>query len=603
MRILTSFTPLLALAAAAPAPEHERLLPRATGDLSSWLATENTVALQGILNNIGSNGSLVQGAGPGVVVASPSKTNPNYFYTWTRDSALTFKCLVDQFIAGDSSLESLIQSYISAIASLQTVNNPSGGLCTGGLGEPKFNVDGTAFTGAWGRPQRDGPALRVTAMTAYARNLLSRGEKAQVQNIIWPVVQNDLSYVTQYWNQSTFDLWEEIDSSSFFTTAVQYRSLVEGSWLAAQVGSSCSNCDSQAPLLLCFLQSYWIGSYALANTGGGRSGKDVNSILTSIHMYDKSDTCDSTTFQPCSDKALANHKVVTDSFRSVFAINSGIAEGKGVAVGRYPEDSYQGGNPWYLATLAAAEQLYDAVYSWKQQGSITVTSISLAFFKDVYPSAAVGTYASSTSTFTNIITAVTAYADSYMSNVEQYTPSNGGLAEQYSRSNGQPLSAIDLTWSYAALLTANQARNAVMPASWGASGAKLPNACSGGSATGPCQAATDTNWQNPGSGVPTSCSVTFNEIATTSYGENVYLVGSTAQLGSWNPSNAIALSASEYTSSNNLWFVSVSLPVEQTFQYKYIRKESNGNVVWESDPNRSYTVPSSCPATENDTWR
>ena len=43
----------------------------------------------------------------------------------------------------------------------------------------------------------------------------------------------------------------------------------------------------------------------------------------------------------CSDRALANHKVVTDSFRSIYTLNSGIAEGTAVSVGRYPEDSYQ----------------------------------------------------------------------------------------------------------------------------------------------------------------------------------------------------------------------------------------------------------------------
>lgn len=42
----------------------------------------------------------------------------------------------------------------------------------------------------------------------------------------------------------------------------------------------------------------------------------------------------------CSDRALANHKVVTDSFRSIYTLNSGIAEGTAVSVGRYPEDSY-----------------------------------------------------------------------------------------------------------------------------------------------------------------------------------------------------------------------------------------------------------------------
>lgn len=345
--LLKFFLPLITLSLAAPAPS--LLEARAAGSLTSWLASESPIALQGVLNNIGVSGSKASGARSGIVVASPSKSNPDYFFTWTRDAALVFKALVDQFLAGNAGaadLEPKIQDYISAQAALQGVSNPSGGICSGGLAEPKYNVDLTPFTGAWGRPQRDGPALRATAMIAYARYLISKGQTSTVQSIIWPIVQNDLSYVTQYWNQTGFDLWEEVNSASFFTTGVQYRALVEGSSLATQLGTSCPNCDSQAPLLLCFLQSYWASSYVLSNTGGGRSGKDANSILTSIHLFDPSASCDAATFQPCSDKALANHKVVTDSFRSIYSINQGVAQGVGIAVGRYPEDSYYGGNPW-----------------------------------------------------------------------------------------------------------------------------------------------------------------------------------------------------------------------------------------------------------------
>lgn len=32
----------------------------------------------------------------------------------------------------------------------------------------------------------------------------------------------------QYWNRKSFDLWEEVNGTSFFTTAVQYKALVEG---------------------------------------------------------------------------------------------------------------------------------------------------------------------------------------------------------------------------------------------------------------------------------------------------------------------------------------------------------------------------------------
>ena len=267
-------------------------------------------------------------------------------------------------------------------------------------------------------------------------------------SIVWPIISNDLSYVGQNWNQTTFDLWEEVDGSSFFTTAVQHRALVEGNTLAGQIGQTCPGC-SVAPQVLCFLQSYWNGQFLLANINenNGRTGKDANTLLGIIHTFDPAAACDDSTFQPCSDKALANHKVVTDSFRSIYEINSGIAEGTAVAVGRYPEDSYQGGNPWYINTAAAAELLYDALYQWQHQGSLTVTSTSIAFFRDFSSSVTTGTYTSSSSTYSTLVTAIRTYADGYMSLIETFTPSGGALAEQYSRSNGAPLSAVDLTWS------------------------------------------------------------------------------------------------------------------------------------------------------------
>ncbi|KAJ5306138.1 hypothetical protein N7508_005153 [Penicillium antarcticum] len=104
----------------------------------------------------------------------------------------------------------------------------------------------------------------------------------------------------------------------------------------------------------------------------------------------------------------------------------------------------------------------------------------------------------------------------------------------------------------------------------------------------------------------TSLAVTFNELVTTTYGENVYVIGSISQLGSWSTSSAISLSASSYTSSNPLWTATISLPVGTTFEYKFIKKDSDGSIVWESDPNRSYTVPTGCSgttATASAIWR
>lgn len=257
--------------------------------------------------------------------------------------------LIDAFIDSETSLRPVIEDYIQAQAQLQTVSNPSGDLTDGaGLGEPKFNVDETAFEGAWGRPQRDGPALRATALIAYSNWMISIGQDDLVVSDVWPIIANDIAYIGQYWNQTTFDLWEEVKGSSFFTTAVQYRALIEGNALAIQIGKSCSSCVSQSPQMLCFLQTFWNGQYLLANinTEEDRTGKDTNTLLTSIHTFDPSAGCDDVTFQPCSPRALANHKAVVDSFRSTYVLNSGTPKGAAVAIGRYSEDTYQGGNPW-----------------------------------------------------------------------------------------------------------------------------------------------------------------------------------------------------------------------------------------------------------------
>lgn len=107
------------------------------------------------------------------------------FYTWVRDAALTVQYLVEELVAGNASLQFLIQDYISSQARLQTVENPSGSLSSGGLGEPKFHVDETAFTDSWGRPQRDGPPLRAIAMISFANYLIVSQISHHASKLTW----------------------------------------------------------------------------------------------------------------------------------------------------------------------------------------------------------------------------------------------------------------------------------------------------------------------------------------------------------------------------------------------------------------------------------
>lgn len=153
---------------------------------------QGDVSFRKILENIGPGA----GAKDGLVVASKSRgegDEPDYFvrrcdsscgggmlslkrqYTWTRDSALTIKTLLAHFLperylspwafypyssakSDDSTavllIEPLVRAYISSQSELQMLSTRSGDLLSGGLNEPKFGTDGTAFMGDWGRPQR-----------------------------------------------------------------------------------------------------------------------------------------------------------------------------------------------------------------------------------------------------------------------------------------------------------------------------------------------------------------------------------------------------------------------------------------------------------------
>lgn len=552
--------------------------------VDQYVAKESPIAKAGLLANIGSKGSRSAGAKAGVVIASPSTVDPDYLYTWTRDAALVYKSIIDQYIRGeDNTLRANIDDYVGAQTILQQVSNPSGTVLTGGLGEPKFKISLDAFTDGWGRPQRDGPALRSTALITYANWLIAQSNSTHVVQKLWPVIKLDLDYVANKWNSSGFDLWEEISSASYFTSAVQHRALREGVTLAQKIGQTgvVAGWTTQADNVLCFMQSYWnpTRGFMTSNTLGGRGGIDANTALASIHTFDPEAGCDAATFQPCSDKALSSLKVYVDSFRSIYGINKGIAANGAVATGRYSEDVYYNGNPWYLTTFVVAEQLYDALIVWKAQGSLTVTSTSLAFFKQFVPSITAGTYASTSSTYTTLVAAIRAHADDFVAINAKYTPADGSLAEQYTRDTGAPLSAKHLTWSYASALTAFTARKGITNGSWGAKNVKVP--------AGQCQS-------NQGPVVK----ATFNVVATTVFGENIFLTGSIDALKNWSPDNAIALSAAGYPT----WSVTVDVPASTNFEYKFIRK-FNGAVTWESDPNRQVATPASGSFNVNVSWR
>ena len=93
--------------------------------------------------------------------------------------------------------------------------------------------------------------------------------------------------------------------------------------------------------------------------------------------------------------------------------------------------------------------------------------------------------------------------------------------------------------------------------------------------------------------------VRFSVKAPTNWGESIYLVGNSPLLSNWVPEAGIKLSPTAYP----VWTVTVSLPANTSFEYKYIKRTDTGPPVWESGANRSFTTPASGEVSRDEVFR
>lgn len=115
-------------------------------------------------------------------------------------------------------------------------------------------------------------------------------------------------------------------------------------------------------------------------------------------------------------------------------------------MGRYPGDSYAGGNPWQLLTAVLAKTFYQGASSALNQGFQEV--------EDQHAWHDLLKIDRNASTLEFAQAALNA-GDSVMYRLYKYVKNDGGhIAEQIGRNSGVQTSAKDLTWSYANILSA-----------------------------------------------------------------------------------------------------------------------------------------------------
>lgn len=404
------------------------------------------------------------GSRAGAVVAAPrTPAPPDYGFHWLRDSGIVMN-VVRQ--GGD---RVRMRDFVTFNQVLQQVNTPAG------LGEPRFNLDGTVDQTPWGRPQYDGPALRAIALIRFAEDLLAdtNPDMGYVTGTLQPMIQKDLDYVEGQWSaHNGFDLWEESQGYHFFTRYGQGKAYQIGARLFRRLGAlaKAAEYDHFASDIHQSLDSFWNAQnqvfVPILSPQGGSAGKQ-NLIDTSTILAMISDS-DNDAWMPLTDeRVLSTMFRQLDTFRNLYPINRASVGYPGVAMGRYPEDRYTGsdtgaqGNPWPLVNDGFAQIHYRLAKQLEQAGTVTFTALSLAFYQDLNPVANyhVGqVLAGGSAGFKDLLAHVLARGDTFLARVRVHLPADGSMAEQMDRNTGYMTSARNLTWSYASFVGAVQER-------------------------------------------------------------------------------------------------------------------------------------------------
>eukprot|EP00828_Plagiopyla_frontata_P005121 TRINITY_DN11_c0_g1_i1.p1 TRINITY_DN11_c0_g1~~TRINITY_DN11_c0_g1_i1.p1 ORF type:complete len:716 (+),score=77.67 TRINITY_DN11_c0_g1_i1:203-2350(+) len=391
----------------------------------------------------------------GGVCASPSKTNPDYYYHWMRDGSLSMRAYMDINDFNYAAIQQKMSDYVQWVLTVQNEADPNN---MDVRIEPKFFLpDGGVYTGGWCRPQNDGPSLRSTTLMYYAQVLFNNSQSSYVTSNLWTTgaynggaIKYDLDWVAQnFIGSNTCDLWEEVRNTEFFWNYYNARkAMLMGSEFATKMGDStrASNYKNVAQQIEAKINStFWTGSFIMEAANRQKDGAVICGLNKGYH--------DDNYIPPTDPKVTATIQTLNTAFCAEFDINQVATKAgiPGIFYGRYPGDSYQGGNPWILITAALGELFYRGATYTSQNGLPEDHAQKWRELLNLDESNSVE----------DIANAMVSAGDSVMYRIYHYVKSdNFHMAEQLSKVNGTQLSARDLTWSYANVLTALKARNA-----------------------------------------------------------------------------------------------------------------------------------------------
>jgi glucoamylase len=264
----------------------------------------------------------------------------------------------------------------------------------------------------------------------------------------------------------TTNLWEEHSGYSFFARAVQLRCLqaissnTHGITVPPATGGAIAWLESA-------LQGHWNGTcyvslMAPSPSGGSPSdpavqGYDPNIDIVLASIYG---AIPSTDTKLLATAGQLRQQWGDSTSSAVYPVNiSDQSLGIGPMMGRYPGDTYDGdmgdpvlgGHPWALCTCNFAELYYRLANEIARTQAVPHDDLSSEFFSQV----GIGARTAPRKAIASLEKAGDAMLQAII-----YHSDNLELSEQFDGTSGYEKSVRDLTWSYAAFLSAVRAKTA-----------------------------------------------------------------------------------------------------------------------------------------------
>ncbi len=387
---------------------------------------------------------------PGCIIASPSYhasfpvVDQDYVFNWTRDAAVT----AVELAAAELPTNQPLIDYVNFAQTCQNSGPP--------IGYATYTIEGRQRP-SWSE-QSDGPALQTLAILQLYAKLDTGG-----QDVARRVVATNIEYLLSVYQRPTVNLWEERVGFSFFARAVQLRCFSElaANSLGIPVPAGVTEAISW---LQDRLAEHWNSSHTIYVTFGGPAGAanppptpgyDPNVDIVMACIYGA--------VSPTDTRMLATAARIRSQWTDpaspfAYPINAAdVPRGLGPLMGRYPDDHYDGdsappndvGHPWVPCTANFAELYYRLATTIRDQQAVPLDSLSAEFFGQLG--------INGTTPAENAADLLNAAGDK-MLNALIFHSDRLELSEQFDRTTGFEKSVANLTWSYAAFLSAVRTR-------------------------------------------------------------------------------------------------------------------------------------------------